>query len=81
MSLGQTLRAAREAKGLTPSQLAQQTHILVQIIEGLENENFSRIPAPIYGRGFVKTYAEAVGLDPLPLQQEFTLLYKGEKPT
>ena len=81
MSLGQTLKAAREAKGLSTSQLAQQTHLLVQIVEGLEAENFSRIPAPIYGRGFVKIYAEAVGLDPLPLQQEFTLLYKGEKPS
>ena len=46
MSFGQTLRNAREAKGLSTSELAAQTHLLVQIVEGLENEDFRRIPAP-----------------------------------
>lgn len=79
MSFGNTLRAAREAKGFTTSELASRTHILVQAIEGLENEDFRRIPAPIYGRGFVKLYCEAVGLDPKPLQAEFMDLYTREK--
>ncbi len=79
MSFGETLRAAREAKGLTTSQLAATTRILVQIIEGLENENFKRIPADIYGRGFVKMYCEAVDLDPKPLQAEFSNLYARNK--
>lgn len=79
MSFGETLRTAREAKGLTTSQLAASTHILVQVIEGLEEENFKRIPAAIYGRGFVKMYCEAVGLDPKPLQAEFVDLYARSK--
>ena len=79
MSFGQTLRAAREAKGLSTSELAAQTHLLVQIVEGLENEDFRRIPAPIYGRGFVKLYCETVGLDPKPLQAEFMTLYNMRK--
>ena len=79
MSFGQTLRAAREAKGLSTSELAAQTHLLVQVVEGLENEDFRRIPAPIYGRGFVKLYCETVGLDPKPLQAEFMALYNQKK--
>ena len=79
MSFGQTLRTAREAKGLTASKLASRTHLLVQIIEGLENEDFRRIPAPIYGRGFIKLYCEVVGLDPKPLQAEFMSLYTRSK--
>ena len=76
MSLGQTLRSAREAKGMTTSELAEKTHLLVQIVEGLENEDFRRIPAPIYGRGFIKLYCEQVGIDdPKPLQAEFMALY------
>ena len=75
MPFGQTLRTAREAKGLTASELAARTHLLVQSVEGLENEDFRRIPAPIYGRGFVKLYCETVGLDPKPLQAEFMSLY------
>ena len=79
MPFGQTLRAAREAKGLSTSELAAQTHLLVQVVEGLENEDFRRIPAPIYGRGFVKLYCETVGLDPKPLQAEFMALYNQKK--
>ena len=81
MSFGQTLRAAREAKGLSTSELAARTHLLVQIVEGLENEDFRRIPAPIYGRGFVKLYCETVGLEPKPLQAEFMTLYNQKKVT
>lgn len=79
MSLGSTLRTARESHGLTTSELAARTHMLVQIVEGLENEDFRRIPAPIYGRGFVKLYCEAVGLDPKPLQVEFMDLFNRSK--
>lgn len=49
MALGETLRGAREAKGITLEQVAEHTHLLVQIIENLENEDFRRIAAPIYG--------------------------------
>ncbi len=79
MSLGNTLRAARESLGITTSELAARTHMLIQIVEGLENEDFRRIPAPIYGRGFIKLYSEAVGLDPKPLQAEFMELFARAK--
>ena len=78
-SLGQTLRKAREAKGLTPSKVAAETRILVQIVEDIENEDFHRIAAPIYGRGFVRLFAECVGLDPQPLIREFMDIYEGRR--
>ena len=78
-SFGETLRAAREAKGLTTSQIAAKTRMLVQIVEEMENEDFHRIAAPIYGRGFVKLYAECVDLDPLPLVKEFMDIYEGRR--
>lgn len=71
-----TLRTAREAKGLTISQVSEATHILSAVIDGLEHDDFSRIPAPIYGRGFVRLYCEAVGIgDPRPLVDAFMRLY------
>lgn len=78
-SLGHTLRQAREAKGLTTSKVAAETRILVQIIDDIENEDFHRIAAPIYGRGFVRLFAECVGLDPQPLIREFMDLYEGRR--
>lgn len=76
---GETLRQAREAKGLSIQQIADATNMLPQQIEDLENDNFSRIAAPIYGRGFVKLYCSTVGLDPKPLVQEFMEIYNGNK--
>ena len=78
-SLGQTLRQAREAKGFTQSKVASETRILVQIIDDIENEDFHRIAAPIYGRGFVRLFAECVGLDPQPLIREFMDIYEGRR--
>ena len=77
IEFGKTLRTAREAKGLTPGQIAERTHMMIQVVEGLENENFSKIVAPIYGRGFVKLYCEVVGLEPKPLVDAFMEIYSG----
>ena len=78
-SFGEKLRKAREAKGLSCSQVAAQTHMLVQIVEEMEREDFHRIPAPIYGRGFVRLFADCVGLDPVPLVREFMDIYEGRR--
>jgi cytoskeleton protein RodZ len=80
MSLGQTLRQAREAKGLTASQVADATRMMVQVVEDLEREDFRRIAAPIYGRGFIKLCAEHLGLDAEPLIREFMEIYTGSRP-
>lgn len=80
IEFGNTLRQAREQKGLTTKQVAETTHMMVQLVEDLENERFSRIAAPIYGRGFVKLYCEAVGLDPKPLVSEFMEIFNGNRP-
>ena len=79
IEFGKTLRSAREAKGYTVSQIAEMTHLKPSAVEGLENEDFSMIAAPIYGRGFVKLYCEAVGLEPKPLVDEFMAMMNGER--
>ena len=77
MEFGKSLRAAREAKGYTVLQLAEITHLAPSVVENLENEDFSHIAAPIYGRGFVKLYCEAVGLVPKPLIDQFMDILNG----
>ena len=71
MSLGAKLKQAREALGMSEHDVADKTHIMVQIIRELEAEDYHRFSAAIYGKGFVKLYAKAVGLDPAPLVAEF----------
>ena len=79
IEFGKTLREAREAKGLSIAQLAEMTRMTSSRIEELEKEDFSHIPAAIYGRGFVRLYCEAVGLDPKPLSAEFTEIFNGNR--
>jgi hypothetical protein len=71
MALGQQLREARLRKNVTTTQVAAATQILTHILEDIEQENFSRISAPVYAKGFIKLYARYVGLDPQPLIQEY----------
>lgn len=80
IDFGNTLKAAREAKGLSVKQVAESTHMMVQMVESLEREDFTRIVAPIYGRGFVKLYCEAVDLDPQPMVAEFMDIFTHKRP-
>ena len=79
MEFGKSLRNAREAKGYTIAQIAETTHMLSSIVEGLENEDFSRIAAPIYGRSFVRLYCETIGLEPKPFVDEFMEILTGNR--
>ena len=79
MEFGKSLREAREAKGYTVSQIAEMTHLKAAAVEGLEREDFSMIAAPIYGRGFVKLYCEAVGLEAKPFVDEFMEIMNGNR--
>lgn len=82
IEFGLTLKNAREAKGMTIAQLAETTHMAPTMVGELEAEDFHRITAPIYGRGFIKLYCEAVGIDPQPLLAGFMDIYTGNrKPT
>jgi transcriptional regulator with XRE-family HTH domain len=66
-TLGSKLRIAREAKGLTVSQLGEMTRIKSQQIDGMERDDFSKIPAPMYVKGFIKLLAQALDMEPGPL--------------
>ena len=64
MSLGERFRAAREQHGLSLSDVAEQIRIRSVYLAAIEEENWSAIGAPVYVRGFIRTYARFVGLDP-----------------
>lgn len=62
-TVAEQLRAAREAAGLTPAQVAQQTKMRVDRVEAVEAGNYEVFTAPVYIRGFVRTYARLVKAD------------------
>ena len=62
-NVGQRLRAAREAKGLTIEDVASTTRIPTRHLLSLEQSEWGNLPASTYSVGFAKNYATAVGLD------------------
>jgi len=61
------LKTARENSGLTLRELYERTRISVVNLEAIENGAFHLLPVPLYARNFIKTYAEALGVDSGPL--------------
>lgn len=65
--LGETLRRARQTRGITVEDAERATRIPRRYLEALEQENFSVLPAPVYARGFLRSYSGYLGLDPADL--------------
>jgi len=63
-TLGELLQSGRVKTKLTLTQLSHQTKIPLKTLVHLERNHFTKLPAPTYIQGFVKNYAQAVGLDP-----------------
>lgn len=71
LTLGEKLRQAREAGGITLSEVAEQTRISSLYLESIENDDYRILPGGIFNKGFVKSYAKFVGID----EQEALLDY------
>jgi len=77
LDIGEALRAARDARGLSLEEAAQDTRISLRFLEALEDEQFDELPAPVYVRGFTRSYANYLGIDPQPLIDELALRERG----
>ncbi len=63
-TVGEQLRAARQASGLEMAELASRMKLGVRQLEALENGDWSSLPGHTFIRGFVRNYARMVNLDP-----------------
>lgn len=61
-TVGQQLQKARTERGLTLDQVARVLHIRVDYLEALELEKRKVLPSPVHARGFLRMYAEHLGL-------------------
>jgi cytoskeleton protein RodZ len=68
--IGDRLRVAREAKGVSLDDVARQTRIPIRHLEHIEREEWDALPAITYSVGFVRSYGNAVGLDGASLGAE-----------
>ena len=69
--IGPILEKKRREKGLSLKEVEQATKIRTRYLEGLEREDPTSLPDPVYARGFLKTYANFLGLNGEQLSREF----------
>lgn len=65
--VGQALRQAREAQGISLDDAAVRLRLMHRQIEAMEADDFPSLGQPVFARGFVRNYARLLGLDPEPL--------------
>lgn len=78
-SIGGRLRAAREARGLSLQDIANQTRIPVRHLQHVEQEGWDDLPGVTYCIGFARAYGNAVGLDGSELGREVRDLLGGAR--
>ena len=69
--IGSSLREARLRQELDFPELEERTKIRPKYLRALEDERFDILPAPTYVRGFLRSYAQALGLDGQPFVDEY----------
>jgi len=74
-TFGPVLRAARERKGITLKQLAEETKLSVELWASLEENDLTRWPKRVFARSYVRDYAVRVGLDPEEVVNDFCRLF------
>ncbi len=79
-SLGDTLRDAREARGISMEQAVHETNISRNYLEALENEAFEEFPAEAYLVGFLRNYGDFLGLDQEKIVGQFRNYKLSEEP-
>jgi hypothetical protein len=72
--LGEILRESREAKGVTLSQAEAVTRVRGKYLRALEEADWASLPEPLYVKGFLRSYARYLGLDPLSIMAQYDRL-------
>ncbi|HLM02967.1 MAG TPA: helix-turn-helix domain-containing protein, partial [Pyrinomonadaceae bacterium] len=65
---------AREARGISISEVAEQTRISALYLEAIENNDYRTLPGGIFNKGFVKSFAKFVGVDENEALQDYSRL-------
>jgi cytoskeletal protein RodZ len=66
-TIGQKLQQARQDRNLSLEQAAQATRVRLHYLRALEQDDLTALPSLAQGRGFLRSYAQYLGMDPAPL--------------
>jgi cytoskeletal protein RodZ len=67
------LRQKRQEQGISLDEIAVKTFIPLRLLEAIDKGQIERLPEPVFVQGFIRRYADSVGLDGLSLARSFSL--------
>ncbi|NMC79865.1 MAG: DUF4115 domain-containing protein [Chloroflexi bacterium] len=70
-TIGEQLKKARAERNLSLEQVAFQTHIRLRYLQALEDNQFEVLPSEVQGRGFLRLYADFLGISAQPLLDQW----------
>jgi cytoskeletal protein RodZ len=79
-NFGASFRQARVSQGISLDQIATETRISTRFLSAIENEEFQLLPGGIFNRGFVRAFAERVGLDPDQAVADYARMAEARQP-
>ncbi len=71
--IGSHLRGLRAKKGLSLEEIATKTMVQQRFLDAIEKGEIEQLPEPLYIRGFIRRFAEALGVEGTPLSESFPL--------
>lgn len=71
---GRSLRHARESLHLTTSDVANHLRLRTQVIDAIEQDNYTALPSLVFAQGYLRSYASLVGISPDEIMQAFRQL-------
>jgi cytoskeleton protein RodZ len=80
MSPGARLRQVREQKNLSLQEIAEKVLLDVQVLKKLEANNYDGLPAPIFVRGYIKSYAKVLAIPQESILESFDRMNPQQKP-
>jgi len=63
-SFGETLKRERELRQISLREIAEATKINLRYLDALERDDFRHLPGGVFNKGFVRAYAQFIGIDP-----------------
>jgi hypothetical protein len=77
--LGSSLRDARVCRGIELAQVAAETQIRTRYLQALEDERFELLPGSVYAKGFLRAYADHLGLDGQLFVDEYNARFSADE--
>ncbi len=79
IGIGDTLRARRDELDLSLAAVSESTKIRRGLLDAIEREDYTLLPAPIFTRGFLRSYCRCLDMDPDPIVLAYDRAFRADE--